>query len=298
MRANLSDANLSTPEGYTPLSLAVSAGHSAVVRLLLREGVHLDAPDGQGVTALMHAAMHGYAELIDLLLLHGAKPMQLQHDGRAAPGLAALFGRPAALGAFLRADPAILSAVDGRGRTLLHWAVTSQHLATLKYLIGRWGAETFLEAADAAGDTPLHLCRGPDDVLMLLYHCGPQPPSLSARNHAGHTADEAAKAAGCVEVAALLRAAAGSDAAASDLEISARLPMGSQLFSFLHASRARVPPAQVPRAAWCRAYLASALVGRGTHLTSSCYCDFVPNLNPNRSPEPEPEFLTRALTLT
>ena len=55
------------PEGYTPLSLAVSAGHNAVVRLLLREGVNLNASDGQGVTALMHAAMHGYAELIDLL---------------------------------------------------------------------------------------------------------------------------------------------------------------------------------------------------------------------------------------
>ena len=92
VRANLFDRDEQMPEGYTPLSLAVSAGHSAVVRLLLREGVNVNASDGQGVTALMHAAMHGYAELIDLLLLHGAKPMQLQHDGRAAPGLAALFG--------------------------------------------------------------------------------------------------------------------------------------------------------------------------------------------------------------
>jgi len=268
VRANLSDRDEQTPEGYTPLSLAVSAGHNAVVRLLLREGANPNASDGQGVTALMHAAMHGYAELIDLLLLHGAKPMQLQHDGRAAPGLAALFGRPAALGAFLRADPALLSAVDGRGRTLLHWAVASQHIVSLKYLLGRWGAATLLETVDAAGDAPLHVCRGPADVLLLLYHCGPQRPSLSTRNHAGHTAAEAACAAECSDVATMLQAAGGGGgcgeggcgeggcgaaAPAVWLEIGARSAEVTPLFSFLCDSRARVPPARVPRGAWCHA---------------------------------------------
>ena len=285
VRTNLFDRDAQMPEGYTPLSLAVSAGHNAVVRLLLREGVNLNASDGQGVTALMHAAMHGYAELVDLLLLHGAKPMQLQHDGRAAPGLAALFGRPAALGAFLRVDPELLSAVDGRGRTLLHWAVASQHLVTLKYLLGRWGAATLLEVADAAGDAPLHVCRGPDDVLLLLYHCGPQPPSLSARNHAGHTAAEAASAAGCSEMATLLRAAGGDgscgegscgeDSCGEDgcgaaaptswLETSARSAEMTPLLSFLCASRARVPPARVPRGAWCHALRGGTLL-RGVAL--------------------------------
>ena len=45
--------------GYTALGLAVSAGHVEIVRLLLREGVTIDAADDEGVTALMHAAMHG-----------------------------------------------------------------------------------------------------------------------------------------------------------------------------------------------------------------------------------------------
>ena len=47
-------------DGYTPLSLAVSAGHEEAVRLLLREGADVNSADNRGVTALMHAA-HMYA---------------------------------------------------------------------------------------------------------------------------------------------------------------------------------------------------------------------------------------------
>ena len=67
-------SNASTPEGYTPLSLATSAGHVEVCRLLLRQGATADARDRSGVTALMHACMHGFAEIAELLLLHGALP--------------------------------------------------------------------------------------------------------------------------------------------------------------------------------------------------------------------------------
>jgi ankyrin repeat protein len=42
-------ANARTPEGYTPLSLAVSAGHEAACRLLLREGADVNAADNAGI---------------------------------------------------------------------------------------------------------------------------------------------------------------------------------------------------------------------------------------------------------
>ena len=60
-------ANAATPEGYTPLSLAVSAGHVEACRLLLRAGARPDAQDRAGVTALMHSVMHGFAEIAKLL---------------------------------------------------------------------------------------------------------------------------------------------------------------------------------------------------------------------------------------
>ena len=51
--------NRATPENFTPLSLAVSAGHVEACRLLLREGASPDAQDKSGITALMHACIHG-----------------------------------------------------------------------------------------------------------------------------------------------------------------------------------------------------------------------------------------------
>jgi len=262
VRTHLADKDARTPEGYAPLGLAVSAGRNAVVRLLLREGADVNVGDAQGVTALMHAAMHGYADLIDLMLLHGARPMQQQHDGRAAPGLAALFGRPAAIGAFLRADPTLLTAKDGCGRTLLHWAVASQHVPTLKYLLGRWDGGALLEEVDAVGDTPLHVCRGPPVLLLLLYLGGPKPPSLTSRSHAGHTAAEAADAAGCNEVASLLQAAADSPAD-NWLDRNAASEASTELLSFLSSSRRRAPPACAPRPAWCHALRCGALLRAG-----------------------------------
>jgi len=96
--------------GYSALGLAVSAGHTEIARLLLREGVSVDAADDEGNTALMHAAMHGYRVLVDLLLLHGASPLKTRADGECAHTLAALYGRPAALGAFFRHDSTLVEA--------------------------------------------------------------------------------------------------------------------------------------------------------------------------------------------
>ena len=70
-----------------------------MVRALLREGVEADPADFEGNTPLIHAAMHGYGALADLLMLHGARPTVQRADKHNAIGLAALYGRPASLGA-------------------------------------------------------------------------------------------------------------------------------------------------------------------------------------------------------
>ena len=51
-------ANVATPEGYTALSLAASAGMIDACRLLLREGATVDAADNSGVTRSLHSCMH------------------------------------------------------------------------------------------------------------------------------------------------------------------------------------------------------------------------------------------------
>ena len=54
---------------HSALTLAASAGMIDACRLLLREGATVDAADNSGVTALMHACMHGNAALVDLSVI-------------------------------------------------------------------------------------------------------------------------------------------------------------------------------------------------------------------------------------
>ena len=209
--------NTATSEGYTPLGLAVSAGQTEAVRLLLREGVQVDAADNIGVTALCHASMHGYAELTDLLMLHGASPRHNKKDGMNAVGLAALYGRPAALGAMFRADATLVNERDDRGRTAMHWAVVSAHAPTVRYLIGCWGAA--VDVLDSDGDSPLHLATQ-RDILLYLFHGTSHPPSLSLINRAGQTPAQAATAGGADEFAEWLTLGAAAVADPSQADAS------------------------------------------------------------------------------
>ena len=171
-----------TAEGYTPLSLAVSAGHADACRLLLREGASVDDSDELGVTALMHACMHGYSGMARMLLLHGATPQAEQAAGQTAAALAAQFGRCGALGTLFRHDASLVHHASSKdGRTALHWAVLSNHVPTVKYCIGCWGAD--VSVTDHAGDTPLHLlgpCDGPHIIYLLMYGTHTRP-DLQAR---------------------------------------------------------------------------------------------------------------------
>ena len=56
-------ANARTAEGYTPLSLAVSAGHLAACHLLLREGADANAADSQGTTGALRSPIVSYTRL-------------------------------------------------------------------------------------------------------------------------------------------------------------------------------------------------------------------------------------------
>ena len=243
-------SNVSTPEGYTPLSLAVSAGHVEVCRLLLRQGAKADAPDRTGVTALMHACMHGYSEIAELLLLHGALPTSQNEAGQTAASLAARYGRPSGLGVLFRHDATLVNACDGVGRTPLHWAVVSSHTPTVKYVLGRWEAE--LEPVDAEGCTPLHLLTAGNEILLLLFHGTPTRPSLTKTNKAGHTPSEAAAAAGAAHCAEMMRSPEGADADEGSTWLTS---WGSghyerNLLSFMHRSPLRSPPARSVGPSW------------------------------------------------
>jgi ankyrin repeat protein len=86
------DANEELPLGRRPLMLAARAGSVAAVRALLDRGADTNARESErGTTALMQAADQGHADVMAVLIEHGAD---------VAAGSAAVFrdGRTAALG--------------------------------------------------------------------------------------------------------------------------------------------------------------------------------------------------------
>jgi ankyrin repeat protein len=72
--ARLSSASAPKWGARPALSLAAARGHPYVVRTLLRAGAPVDARDGNGATALMHAAELQDRTVVRLLLTHGADP--------------------------------------------------------------------------------------------------------------------------------------------------------------------------------------------------------------------------------
>lgn len=71
-----------------PLHSAVAVRCMECVRLLLAAGVAVNAKQEGGWTALQAAAKHGDLELIDLLLVSGADPLQVADSGQNAIDLA------------------------------------------------------------------------------------------------------------------------------------------------------------------------------------------------------------------
>ena len=78
------DANELLPESQvTPLLIASSGGHEAIVALLLEHGADPNVVDGKGHTPLHHAAwIRASAGIVELLLEYGADPnVRLVQDG-------------------------------------------------------------------------------------------------------------------------------------------------------------------------------------------------------------------------
>jgi uncharacterized protein len=67
------DADVNKP-GWSPLHYAATAGHVALIQLLLENHAYIDAESPNGSTPLMMAAQYGTPEAVKLLLDEGADP--------------------------------------------------------------------------------------------------------------------------------------------------------------------------------------------------------------------------------
>ena len=74
--------------GYNALTAAVTAGHTEIVKYLLRLGLDANYRYGPGYTPLLAAAANGHLEIVKLLLAHGADAAATSNDGKSALAIA------------------------------------------------------------------------------------------------------------------------------------------------------------------------------------------------------------------
>ncbi len=125
-------------QGLTLLHAAAAGGHTAIVELLLTNGLDVRSKTQAGYTALHHAVAGNHREAAELLLAKGA-------DVNAEPGK----------------------------QTPLHWAIGLQHKDMIDWLLAR-GANPNADGGDYWG-TPLHWAVwwwDVDTALLLVSHGG------------------------------------------------------------------------------------------------------------------------------
>lgn len=137
-----------------PLADAAMRRDSARVRLLLKQGADVNASQGDGMTALHWAALHGDAAQARMLVTAGARLDARTRNGSYTPlHLASRGGRAAAVVALLDAGADANAGTASGGATALHLAAGNGDTAVIAALLAH-GAR--IDAREANfGQTPL-----------------------------------------------------------------------------------------------------------------------------------------------
>lgn len=222
----------SDPGGLTPLCRAVVCGRAECLKqLLATEGVNPNLPDASGNTPLHHAIDKEEAACTELLLkATGIQVNTADYSGNTPLHLAAAKGYTDGVRLLLRVGKAGTNRRNKDEQTPLTLAAAAGHKACIKLLVG---AESFTSgdypplylavadgaadkvkqllategtdilAADAAGETPLHLAATghPSLLRMLLAAPGAEP---DCTNKKGETPLHRAAASGQTECVRLL----------------------------------------------------------------------------------------------
>ena len=165
------------PVPDSPVADAAMAGDAARVELLLAEGADVNAPQGDGMTALHWAARSVNAPLVRLLLDAGAEIAATTRIGAYTPlHLASEVGNAAVAGLLLAAGAEqTATTADVGGATPLHLAAAAGDAATVRLLLEHGGR---VDAREARwGQTPLMYAAalGREEAARALLAGGADP---------------------------------------------------------------------------------------------------------------------------
>ncbi len=139
-------------DGSTALHWAAHWDDLAMARALVAAGARAGAANDYGATPMFLAATNGSAAMLDVLLGAGADPNAALPTGETALMTAARTGRVEAVTVLLARGADVDARQVSMGQTALMWAVSEGHLPVVEALV-RAGAE--VGARSAGGFTPL-----------------------------------------------------------------------------------------------------------------------------------------------
>ena len=156
----------------SPMADAAMEGNLDVVRKLVAGGTDVNAPQGDGMTALHWAAERGDTEMIDLLVVAGARLDAVTRNGRYTPlHLAGSQGNASVIRLLLEAgaDPEARSSTDV---TPLHFTAGSGSVDAVRALLEHGASADARETA--MRETPLMFAAFKDrgEVVQALLQAG------------------------------------------------------------------------------------------------------------------------------
>jgi uncharacterized protein len=159
-----------------PVADAAKRGDREAVRALLKEGADVNAPMGDGMTALHWAAERGDLELANILLFAGANASAVTRVGQYNPlHIAARGGHPALVKALLAARADVNTRTSPAGVTALHLAAAAGNPETVTLLLDHKADPNAREAEWE--QTPLIFAAAQNrvDAIKVLLARGADP---------------------------------------------------------------------------------------------------------------------------
>ena len=155
------DVNAARADGATALLWAAHWDDLDTARVLLRAGASVNAVDGHGVTPLERAAENASLSMVETLLRAGADPNIALTSGLTPLMTAARTGSIEVVEALLVHGAAVNAATTETTSTALMWAVAGSHPEIVRVLL-KGGANPHASTAD--GFTPLLFAAHNGDV--------------------------------------------------------------------------------------------------------------------------------------
>jgi ankyrin repeat protein len=162
-------------------------GDTSAVRVLLKQGADVNAAQGDGMTALHWAAMHGDVDQTRMLIYAGARLEASTRNGNYTPlHLAAQTGKTSVIKALVQAGADVNAVTTAGGATPLHYAAANGNADAIVALLdkGREGRRARIRVERDAADVGRRVQSRQRTAGTRVARCGSQG-GFKARGHAG-----------------------------------------------------------------------------------------------------------------